>query len=117
MTYTEIREYLRENPRDIQAMRDHRDELDRLDDAAFRVYADCVGLEYAYETFDDAYQGQWDTKKEFAEHLYDEGCMGQCDASLEPYIDFDYMARDLFTDDYMLLREDDFSEGYVFRRI
>jgi antirestriction protein len=55
--------------------------------------------------------GQWDSEKDFAEHIVDE-CYNLDDmmGSLASYFDYEAYARDLFIDDYY------FTDGYVFRR-
>jgi antirestriction protein len=58
--------------------------------------------------FRDAYFGEWDSEKDFAEQIFNDT---YCDVPeyVLPYIDYDAFARDLFIGDY------DYVDGYVFR--
>ena len=82
--------------------------------AAFIAFLENQGgddIGAAVEDFEDAYQGDWDSEKAFAENLLDD--MGELkdDSMLARYFDYDAFARDLFMGDYW--RDDD--TGAVFR--
>jgi antirestriction protein len=80
---------------------------------AWIAYCDHVGAHYATaEDFRDAYHGTWDSEEAYAEHLIDEGMLGEIPDALISYIDTERVARDLFLGDYW--RDDD--TGAVFRR-
>lgn len=79
---------------------------------AFGAYAENVGVEHAdAEGFQDAYCGTWDSEEAYAEHLIDEGVLGEIAGALASYIDTARLARDLFMCDYW--RDD--ATGAVFR--
>lgn len=89
-------------------------ELDDCEVGAFSAWLECCGVwdlangtEAAdmVESFRDAYMGQYDSEEEYAEE-YAEQCMEIPD-SLQPYIDYERLARDLFFDLHFL-------DGYVF---
>lgn len=74
--------------------------------AAWIAYMDLVGSHYAtIEGFEDSYQGEWESEKEFAYQWADD-CM-EIPESMESYFDYGALARDLFMD-YS------FIDGYVF---
>lgn len=62
------------------------------------------------DDFEDKYQGEYDSKKDFAYYIVDE-CynLEKMMGSLSSYFDYDAFARDLFIYDY------DYCNGYVFR--
>ncbi len=78
---------------------------------AFKDYLD-MGHPFDIETFRERLCGEWNSEKEFAEHIVDscynlEEMMG----SMYHYFDYDAYARDLFIEDFEM------SENhYVFRR-
>ncbi len=81
---------------------------------AWCAYADHVGLDYATkEGFEEAYNGEWDSEKAFAEDLA--GATMEIPKHLECYIDYEKFARDLFISDYFSA-EAEGSKVYVFRR-
>lgn len=60
--------------------------------------------------FEDAYVGEYDSEKAFAEELFDECYLHEIPDFARNYIDYDAFARDLFLGgDYVYL------DGYVFR--
>lgn len=86
---------------------------------AIDVHGDAVAEYWAYDEppdgelldrFTEAYCGQWDSERSYAEHLADEGCFGDIPPHLVAYIDYDAMARDLFCGDYYRTEG-----GHVFR--
>ena len=78
---------------------------------AFRAYASDVGFEFAAESFEEAYCGEWDSERAYAEELFNELYLHEMPDHLARYIDYDALARDLFTGDYVYI------DGYVFRRM
>lgn len=83
-------------------MDDDRDAFDEFSDAFGN---DCVA------SFRERYMGQWDSEKDFAEHIVDE-CynLDEMMGHQASYFDYEAYAKDLFIDDFY------FSNGYVFRR-
>jgi antirestriction protein len=82
---------------------------------AFEAFLFCYGkpdsLDGLWDEFEEAYQGEFDSERKFAEQLADdliEGIDG--DSLLAQYFDYDYFARDLFMSDYY------YHNGHVFRR-
>ena len=63
------------------------------------------------DKFEDAYQGQYDSKEDFARYIVEE-CydLDKMLDNLSYYFDYDAFARDLFICDYF------FDNGYVFQR-
>jgi antirestriction protein len=59
--------------------------------------------------FEDAYQGAWASRQEFADHLADETITGDLPEVAQIYFDYQKFCRDLFLGDYWE------SNGYVFR--
>lgn len=81
---------------------------------AWALYAEHIGLEYATkDSFDDAYQGQWDSEEDFAEDLASETM--EIPEHLRFYIDYEKFARDLFISDYFSA-DGEGRKVYVFRR-
>lgn len=69
--------------------------------AAFAAHADNVGIDHATEeNFQDAYCGEWDSEKAYAENLFDELYAHDLPDHIAPYIDYEAFARDLFIGDY-----------------
>ena len=67
---------------------------------AFAAHADNVGIDHATEEgFQDAYCGEWDSEKAYGEHLFDELYLHEVPEHVQPYIDYDAFARDLFMGD------------------
>lgn len=91
------------------------DDRDAFDEFSEAFGNDCVS------SFRERYMGQWDSEKDFAEHIVDEcyrSAFGRLQGKnldemmghLASYFDYEAYARDLFIDDFY------FSNGYVFRR-
>lgn len=91
------------------------DDRDAFDEFSEAFGNDCVA------SFRERYMGQWDSEKDFAEHIIDEcyrSAFGRLQGKnlddmmghLASYFDYEAYARDLFIDDFY------FSNGYVFRR-
>lgn len=95
--------------------------IDQFDDngEAFTVFASNRGegyLDDAIENFEEAYQGEWDSEREYAENLLDDlGELDKIPEHLRYYFDYDAYTRDLFINDYFSER---LSNGNVavFRR-
>ena len=67
---------------------------------AFAAYANHVGVDYATEeSFQDAYCGEWDSEKAYGEHLFDELYLHDVPEHVQPYIDYESFARDIFMGD------------------
>lgn len=74
---------------------------------AFALYAGLVGDDYAtHESFQDAYQGEWNSEEDFAYDWWEQaGYLAQIPDNLQCYIDFERVARDLFIDGFMSERD------------
>jgi antirestriction protein len=82
---------------------------------AYAAFVDMEGMKYATaEDFRDRYQGEWGSETAYAEHLIDEGAMGEIPDAIAPYIDAEKFARDLFIGDYYSIHKDGVT--YVFSR-
>lgn len=82
---------------------------------AWAVYAEYVGTDYATtESFEEAYQGEWDSEEDFAENLAEETM--EIPEHLKYYIDYEKFARDLFINDYFSEKGENY-RVYVFRRL
>ena len=86
---------------------------------AVRAYRDNVGESYTpllewedwIDQFEEAYQGEMDTR-EFAEQLAEEFFdLGNSDSPLAPYFDYEKWERDLFMGDYWE------NDGFIFRSL
>jgi antirestriction protein len=64
---------------------------------------------WSRDTFEEAYQGEWDSEVDFAENLFDELYLHELPSHVQSYIDYEKYARDIFIDGYT------FEDGYVFR--
>ena len=81
---------------------------------AWALYAEHIGLDYAtQESFEEAYQGEWDSEEDFAEDLASETM--EIPKHLEFYIDYEKFARDLFINDFFSA-DGEGCEGYVLPR-
>ena len=90
--------------------------LDDDDKEAFEVYVAAFGSSRddvsIFDNFREAYQGKWDSEKDFTYNLVDEiGYLQGVPDSVASYFDYEAFARDLFIDDYY------FDSGFVFRRL
>ena len=92
------------------------DEIVRLDEAiethgaAFLAFAKVEGVEYAtLEHFEDAYCGEWDSDREFAEeYIESTGMLGDAPELVARYFDYKSFASDLMFDHYE-------QDGFYFR--
>jgi antirestriction protein len=67
---------------------------------AFAAYADHMGIDHATEeSFQDAFCGQWDSEQAYAENLFDELYLSDVPEHVQPYIDYESFARDIFISD------------------
>lgn len=85
--------------------------VDSSEPEAFKAFLDHFGNEATYDDFEDAYCGEWESFRDFADNLADElGYYGAMEkAGLSPnYFDLDAWARDLEFD-YV------YESGFVFR--
>jgi antirestriction protein len=81
---------------------------------AFAAYLEHYNVEDIND-FEDRYHGSYDTEQAFAEEHYSELIDTVEKAGLDPmYIDFQTLARDLFTSDFTGIREG-YQTLYVFR--
>jgi len=68
---------------------------------AFSAYVCYVGEEFATEErFLDAYCGQWESERAYAENLFDELYAHDVPEHIAMYIDYESFANDLFVNDY-----------------
>lgn len=78
---------------------------------AWIEYAEHVGVRYAtLDGFEEAYQGEYRSEKDFAEELFDEVYLHEVPEHVRFYIDYERFARDLFCGDYFMT-----DGGHVFR--
>jgi antirestriction protein len=67
---------------------------------AFAAYADHMGIDHATaESFQDAFCGEWDSEQAYAENLFDELYLSDVPEHVQPYIDYESFARDIFISD------------------
>ena len=81
---------------------------------AWALYAEYLGIDFAKESFQEAYAGEWESEEDFAEQLALE-TMNIPD-HLQIYMDYEKFARDLFINDYFSAQ----SEGrrvHVYRHL
>ncbi len=65
--------------------------------AAFAAFANHVGVVHATEeSFQDAFCGEWESERAYAENLFDELYLHEVPEHTQSYIDYDSFARDLF---------------------
>jgi antirestriction protein len=65
--------------------------------AAYVAYADYVGAKHAtVQGFEEAYRGEWDSEKDYAENLFDELYLHEVPDNLKHYVDYEKFARELF---------------------
>lgn len=90
--------------------------LDEIEQQALTAWLDDDNCRYddyfadeIIENFRDAYQGQFDSEREFAEMLADECYLPELPEIAQRYFDYNAFARDLFINDYMMI-----GEGFVF---
>jgi antirestriction protein len=82
---------------------------------AYEAYMSMVGTDYAtVESFEEAYNGEWDSEKDFAYDLVDSlGMLEGIPESIQNYFNYDAFTRDLFMGDYTSV--DLNGKCYVFR--
>ena len=68
-------------------------------------------FQYLLSQFEDAYYGEYDSPKAFAEHLVDDTGVLKKMESLSYYFDYEAYARDLFLTDFTYL------DGIVYRKL
>jgi antirestriction protein len=68
--------------------------------AAYRANCGAGDLADDLKDMREAYQGEFPTREDFAGSLIDDGLFGEVSESLGFYIDYEKMARDLFSGDY-----------------
>jgi len=68
-----------------------------------------VGLEYGLESFEEAYQGAYNSELDYAYEIVDE--FFTIPKGIAPYFDYEKFSRDLFMSDYTYV------DGFVFRNI
>lgn len=79
---------------------------------AFAVYAEDVGVSFALENFEEAYQGEYRSEADFAMQLAEDiGALDDNTTWPHSCIDWDQAARELFMGDYS------YQSGYVFRTL
>jgi antirestriction protein len=82
---------------------------------AFLSWLSCTGYKgdfsYLITTFEEAYEGEYDSTKAYAEYLIDETGILDKMGDLSSYFDYEAYARDLFMSDYMYL------DGVVYRNL
>ena len=83
------------------------DEVPEHETEAYFAFVDHFGID-SYQSFQDAFHGEWDNEKEFAQHIFDELYAYNIPDHLEFYFDMELFARDLFTGDYVYV------DGFVF---
>ena len=91
----------------VQTMTTDYDELvDMHGEEAVEIFVETFGAyqsdeanrEYAEETFEEAYLGEWDSLEEYVEnYLEDTGALRSVPKDILPYIDFASYARDMET--------------------
>jgi len=82
---------------------------------AYIAYAGNIGSDYVTEEgFEEAYQGQWDSEEDFAEHIVEETM--EIPEHIRFYFDYEKYARELFMGDYYSIRDDE-HKVRVFRNI
>ena len=91
-------------------------ELDEDEREAFEVYVAAFGSSKddwrIFDNFREAYQGKWDSEKDFTYNLVDElGMLHNVPQFVSDYFDFERFSRALFESDYY------FESGFVFRNL
>lgn len=81
-----------------------------VDFDAFTAFVEIRGSG-SVSDFEDAFMGEYDSEKDFAEQMFDELYLHEVPDFLRYYIDYESFARDIFCGDYY------FNSGYVFRNI
>lgn len=76
---------------------------------AFFAYIGNVGLEYGFQSFEDAYQGEYDSEIDFTYEIVEQTM--EIPQNIAYYFDYEKFNRDLFMSDY------NYIDGFVFRNI
>ncbi len=79
---------------------------------AFRLYAENCGGSATVDGFEEAYCGEWDSEKDYAENLMDD--LYEIPDYLQGYIDYEAFARELFMGDYWSATDSNY-QLHVFR--
>ena len=82
-------------------------EYTQHEESAVNAYLDIRGDLDCLDSFDDVYQGEWDSEEDFARNII-ENCYELPDFALT-YFNYSAFARDLFISDYS------YQDGHVFR--
>jgi len=61
-------------------------------------------VEEATEQLEEHYQGEYDSPCAFATQLFDELYLASIPETVQPYIDYEAFARDIFIEDYYVLK-------------
>lgn len=70
-----------------------------MDNEAYAAYVEYFGEDYATpENFEDRYEGEWASEKEFATRLFDD--IYELPEKIRGYVDYNKFTRDLFVTDY-----------------
>jgi len=97
------------SPMEAQALAEILERVPEHQRGAFGAYvADHVGLDYAsrdwdstLSDFEEAYAGEWDSEREFAENLADDiGLLTDAPEALALYFNWDAWTCDIFLGDY-----------------
>ena len=82
---------------------------------AFNTYVEHVTYEkdpLALLTgFKDSFMGVFHSKEDFAEYAVNKGLLGTCEGQVKSYISFQSVQEDIFSEDYLFIKE------YVFKRV
>jgi antirestriction protein len=81
--------------------------LQDVDIEAINAFIDYFGMD-SLNRFEDAYQGKYDSERDFSDTLFDEFYLHDVPQSIIFYIDYEAFSRDLFINDYTYIN------GYVF---
>lgn len=97
------------SPREAQEVAEKIASIPERDREAFLEYCEHVGGDPDYSSFEEAFNGQWESEEAFAEDLLESTGDLDRDSYLARYFDLEAFVRDLFYDYFMT------SSGYVFR--
>ena len=81
---------------------------------ALLAYVGHVGFDHALATFEETYEGTFESESCFSAYVCNQGMVDEIPASAYGYVDFDALAEFLFTSRYVFLL-DDFGFGHVFK--
>lgn len=82
---------------------------------AYAAYVGMIGADYATpEGFSDAYMGEWDSERAYAEELIENiGLLSNVSDEVSNYFDYDAWTHDLFMGDYTSVESSTYTV-YVF---